>query len=86
MLDDAGERVKTAAKDPASMDTLLDSAEVVARDLGDAAAAYARQEPIKAILWAAGAGALLMALIQLATADRREVAMRRRSDGAKRRK
>ena len=51
-------------------EVLLYLVEAAGRDLSETAGGYARKEPIKSILWAAAAGAIAMALVQLAARPR----------------
>ena len=67
-LADASQRLTEAVKDPQSREELFDLLEGAAREIRDAAAVYARREPIKSVLWAAALGAMAMALIRSATA------------------
>ena len=67
MLKETTDRLSATAKDPQSMEELVHLVEAAVVELSDAVSLYARQEPIKSVLWAAAAGALAMALIRRAT-------------------
>lgn len=70
ILAKATEQLSDVTKDPQSVEELLYLIESAAGELRDAAAEYARREPIKSILWASVFGAVAMALVQVATTPR----------------